>query len=90
MKKNVGTFDATMRITWGLFGLACGISKMTRYPRRGLPVLITMVSAMKVAEGITRWCPLLEMFGLSSIEKPINESTNKNTATDKQVVHPME
>lgn len=69
MKKNVGTFDAMMRITWGLVGLGWGISRMVHFPQKGFPVFVSMMSAMKVAEGVTRWCPMLEVFGLSTVEK---------------------
>ena len=98
MKKNVGTFDATMRITWGLTGLAWGISRMIRYPHRGMPLFITMLSAMKVAEGVTRWCPALELFGISTVEKTMDEHKLNGkplvnpyeTAPMEQVVNPME
>lgn len=69
MEKNVGTYDALMRITGGLFGLALGTSRMVRSPHKGMPIFITMMSGMKVAEGILQWCPLYELLGLSSIER---------------------
>lgn len=58
MQKNVGTVDATIRITLGLLGLAYGVGKMTRRPHR-TPWLLMTMSAMKVAEGVTRFCPML-------------------------------
>lgn len=63
MRKNVGTWDAIMRITVGLFGLAWSTSRMARHPYRGFPVLVAMLSGMKVAEGITRFCPMLHLLG---------------------------
>ncbi|WP_076850091.1 YgaP family membrane protein [Rubeoparvulum massiliense] len=68
MKKNVGTLDAFLRISFGLTGLAFGISRMSRHPYRSFPITLTMMSAMKVAEGITRFCPMLALFGVSSKE----------------------
>jgi hypothetical protein len=68
MRKNVGTVDATIRITLGLLGLAYGIGKMSRKPRRAPWFLMTM-SAMKVAEGITRFCPMLYAFGSNTVTK---------------------
>jgi hypothetical protein len=62
MKKNVGRVDAVMRITLGLTGVAWGTAKMMRRPDDSLPMLVTLASAMKVAEGITRFCPLTAMF----------------------------
>lgn len=79
MRKNVGTFDAMMRITFGLTGLAWGISRMIRYPHKSTPLIVTFLSAMKVAEGVTRWCPMLESLGLSSVEKTRDISSDKDT-----------
>lgn len=84
MKKNVGTLDALMRISWGLFGLGWGISRMVKYPHRGMPIFISFMSAMKVAEGVTRWCPLLDVLGINTVdkieykEKPNNETMQTN------------
>lgn len=69
MRKNVGTYDALMRITCGLTGLAWGISRLVRRPNSSLPLFITMASAMKVAEGITRFCPMLYLLGKTSLDK---------------------
>ncbi len=58
MNKNVGTLDALMRITCGLTGLVWSISRMCKRPHAYFPLLVAMISAMKVAEGVTRFCPL--------------------------------
>ncbi len=79
MNKNVGTTDAILRITCGLFGVAWGTARMTRSPNDAMPVLITMASAMKVAEGITRFCPMLQAMGVSTIE---NKQNKPNAKTD--------
>lgn len=73
LQKNVGTFDAIMRITLGLVGLAWSTSRMTKRPYRSLPFWIAILSAMKVAEGITRFCPMLALFGISTREKTLNQ-----------------
>ncbi len=52
MQKNVGTMDAIVRITCGLAGLAWATSRMVKYPRRGLPVGLAMLCALRVAEGV--------------------------------------
>jgi hypothetical protein len=62
MRKNVGTIDAMLRITFGLLGLAYGIGRMSRRPYR-TPWLLMAMSAMKVAEGMTRFCPMLYAMG---------------------------
>ncbi|KPC77136.1 MULTISPECIES: DUF2892 domain-containing protein [Laceyella] len=57
MKQNVGTVDAIIRITCGLLGLTWCVVK----GRRNFPYMIALMSALKVAEGITRYCPMLDM-----------------------------
>ncbi|MBN2908229.1 DUF2892 domain-containing protein [Polycladomyces sp. WAk] len=70
MQKNVGTWDAIMRITIGTAGLAWSIARMVRRPYRSLPLLVALLSGMKVAEGITRFCPMLYLLGQSTAESP--------------------
>lgn len=61
MNKNVGTIDAFMRITCGLYGLVWSAARMARKPKSNFYCITALVSAMKVAEGITRFCPLLAL-----------------------------
>lgn len=65
MRKNVGTTDAMIRITGGLLGLAYGAGVMGRRPYR-TPWLLMSLSAMKVAEGVTRFCPMYAAMGIDS------------------------
>ncbi len=69
MQKNVGTMDAIVRITCGLAGLAWATSRMVKYPRRGLPVGLAMLCALRVAEGVTRFCPILHLRGKNTLDK---------------------
>lgn len=66
MRKNVGLSDALIRITLGLVGLSYSTAKMVRCPHRTSPMIIAILSAMKVAEGIIRFCPMLTMLGVST------------------------
>lgn len=66
MQKNVGTWDALMRITCGLTALVWGASRMVRQPAGLMPLIVVMLSAMKVAEGILRFCPMLFAMGIST------------------------
>ncbi len=78
MKKNVGTIDAITRITCGLTGLAWATSRMVRRPYRSMPMIMAVLSAMKVAEGVTRYCPMLDMFGVDTLsEKKILNNVKK-------------
>ena len=65
MSKNVGRTDAMIRIAGGLLGLAYGIGRMGRRPYR-TPWLLMGFSAMKVAEGMTRFCPIYAALGIST------------------------
>jgi len=74
MQKNVGDFDAYIRITAGLFMIGSGILRSSK----GMIAL----GAMKVAEGVTRFCPMLYLLNLSTvsmdegIQKAINKTKN--------------
>lgn len=78
MKPNIGMINALIRITCGLTVLAWSTSKMTRRPFHESYIFIAFLGAMKVAEGITRYCPVtdlyqktkqLDEFGLDDIAK---------------------
>lgn len=82
MQKNVGTIDAIMRITCGLTCVAWATSRMVRNPRRSLPIAAAMMGAMRVAEGVTRFCPMLKLMGTNTLDKSskkllTNESHNQ-------------
>ena len=55
-----------MRITFGLTGLAWGIARLAQRPFGLMPLMVAGLSAMKVAEGITRFCPMLFAMGIST------------------------
>lgn len=96
MRKNVGTIDATIRITLGLIGLAYGIGKMSRRGRT--PWMLLGLSAMKVAEGVTRYCPTLNMIGINtrddsklvSDEQRSSLETGKATFTESMIAKTVE
>ncbi|OEH93413.1 hypothetical protein BFG57_12145 [Bacillus solimangrovi] len=62
MKPNISLINALMRITCGFTILAWGTSKMVRRPYCASYLWVTMAGAMKVAEGITRYCPMVAMY----------------------------
>jgi hypothetical protein len=92
MRKNVGTIDATVRITLGLLGLAYGIGKMSRRPYRA-PWLLMSLSAMKIAEGFTRFCPMLYAMGVNTRKENGMENmwgqTKKITETNRNPEQPL-
>lgn len=63
MRPNVGTVDAYLRIAFGLFAFGLGLKQR----RRGRSLLYLALGANKVAEGITRLCPLLALLGTDTL-----------------------
>ncbi|MDG5785941.1 DUF2892 domain-containing protein [Evansella sp. AB-P1] len=62
MKPNIGLLNALIRITCGLTTLAWATSKLVRRPSESGPFFIAIMGAMKVAEGITRFCPITYLY----------------------------
>jgi hypothetical protein len=62
MKPNLTLVEAIMRITCGLTGLAWSTAKMSKRCWSPIGIMIAMMSAMKVAEGVTRFCPLKALY----------------------------
>jgi len=66
MKKNVGDLDSYLRITAGLSMLGMGIKRDSN------PLIF--LGSMKVAEGITRFCPLLDIMNISTVQRRFKDS----------------
>ncbi|WP_096438899.1 YgaP family membrane protein [Alteribacter populi] len=58
MRPNIGMINALVRITCGFTLLAWATARLVRRPYRSSPLFVAMMGAMKVAEGITRFCPV--------------------------------
>lgn len=87
-KQNIGTINALTRITCGLFFLTYGAVKISRQPWNQKYWILVLASAMKVGEGIVRYCPVTDMakkqttsaiFGL--LTKSRTENNNEQLAT---------
>lgn len=61
LKPNIGTLNALIRITVGLAMVAFATAKLARKPWCFTAKLSTVLGAMKVAEGIVRFCPITEL-----------------------------
>ncbi|MFC0469253.1 DUF2892 domain-containing protein [Halalkalibacter kiskunsagensis] len=61
MKPNIGRIDALCRISMGFTVLAWSTAKLVRKPSNNIPLFAAMMGGLKVAEGITRFCPLVYM-----------------------------
>lgn len=73
MKKNIGIYDALIRITFGLMGLAYCIVQASRR-KYHFPWLMASMFAMKVGEGILRYCPILDLLGKNTTGKETKDS----------------
>ncbi|WP_088007121.1 YgaP family membrane protein [Indiicoccus explosivorum] len=68
MRHNIGTINSMVRIAGGLTILSWCTAKMAREKPSGSDIFMTVMAAQKVAEGITRYCPMTEAFGLEKSE----------------------
>jgi hypothetical protein len=59
---NIGIINALLRITFGLTMLAWATAKMTRRPWCTSYLIVALLAAMKVGEGITRFCPITALY----------------------------
>lgn len=62
IQQNIGIINAMMRITCGLTMLSYITAKMVRRPYKLMYIFWAAAAAMKVAEGIVRYCPMTAMF----------------------------
>ncbi|MCM3693345.1 YgaP family membrane protein [Neobacillus niacini] len=62
ISKNIGILNALVRITIGLTVLSWSTAKMVKFPWRDSYLFIAICGAMKVAEGIVRFCPVTALF----------------------------
>jgi Protein of unknown function (DUF2892) len=62
VKPNIGIINALLRITCGLSVLAWATSKYCKKPWRDSYLVVIILGAMKVGEGILRFCPITYLF----------------------------
>ncbi|MFC7372500.1 DUF2892 domain-containing protein [Fictibacillus iocasae] len=84
MRQNIGLVNAMIRIAGGLTVLAVYSAKFSRKPQKESYILMMMLGAMKVAEGVVRFCPVTELF---HVTKEINEMKIDDIA-DSDIVNP--
>jgi hypothetical protein len=58
MKPNISLVNALIRIACGLTVISWSTARLARRPHHSSYLFMTMMGALKVAEGITRFCPL--------------------------------
>lgn len=67
--KNVGMLDSYLRLTLGFSMLGWGIAKKSD--------LMILLGAGKIAEGITRFCPMLYVLGITTVNNRIEHMEKK-------------
>jgi len=59
---NIGIVNALIRMTIGFTLLAWTTAKMVKRPWRDSYLFVAILSAMKIAEGIVRFCPITALY----------------------------
>ncbi|MEW9110979.1 YgaP family membrane protein [Cytobacillus gottheilii] len=59
---NIGILSALLRITCGLTILSWSTAKLVKFPWRDSYLVASILGAMKVAEGIVRYCPIVALY----------------------------
>ncbi|NSL53019.1 YgaP family membrane protein [Calidifontibacillus erzurumensis] len=62
VKPNIGIVNALIRLTFGFTLLTWAGAKMVKNPWRDSYLWVALVAAMKIAEGITKFCPMTALF----------------------------
>lgn len=62
MKPNIGIVNGLIRITIGLTLLSWASAKYSKKPWKDSQLLMMLIGAMKVGEGILRFCPMTFMY----------------------------
>ena len=74
VKPNISILNALIRITIGLTIVSWSTAKLVKRPWRDSYLMMAMLGAMKVAEGIVRYCPLTALYEKWPIMKPDHTS----------------
>jgi hypothetical protein len=86
VKHNIGILNALIRITCGLTMLAWSTSKMVKFPWRDSYFFVALMGAMKVAEGIVRYCPVTDMFQRYQDQENQGYGSSENAETTGESV----
>lgn len=79
IKPNIGILNALIRITIGLTLLSWTTAKLVKFPWRDSYLFVALCGAMKVAEGIVRYCPMTAFFQRCPVMNVWNEDWNEDS-----------
>lgn len=80
---NIGIINALIRITCGLTFLTWAAAKYSKKPWCNSYLVVIMLSAMKVAEGIVRYCPITDL--IKNGQNQMNQSFQMNKNQQNQM-----
>lgn len=80
LKPNISMLNALIRITCGLSMLACVTARMVRKPWKDSYYFWGFLSAMKVAEGIVRFCPITYLC-------QVMKERNTDETSEEEIIH---
>jgi hypothetical protein len=69
IKPNINILNSLIRITIGFTILSWSTAKLVKRPWRDSYLIMAILGAMKVAEGIVRYCPLTDLYERCAIPK---------------------
>jgi hypothetical protein len=84
IKPNIGILNALIRITIGLTLLSWTTAKLVKFPWRDSYLLVALCGAMKVAEGIVRYCPITAFFQRCPVITNWNEDSQEASGTSEE------
>ncbi|MBM7692688.1 dipeptide/tripeptide permease [Peribacillus deserti] len=77
VKPNIGIVNALIRLTCGFTMLAWSTAKLAKKPNRSRYLMVAMMSAMKIGEGIVRYCPVTDLMQQSQDMNRQNKQDNR-------------
>lgn len=91
IKPNISILNALIRITIGLTVLSWCTAKLVKQPWRDSNLFVALCGAMKVAEGIVRFCPVTAlceryqnwMEDQNRTQNSVEEADGSNTDIDQ-------
>lgn len=83
-KQNISIINALIRITCGFTFLTWATAKMVKKPWKNQSyIIVVMLSAMKIGEGILRYCPVVDaMENGQSFMKNESKQENESRQSD--------
>jgi hypothetical protein len=89
VKQNIGIMNALIRITVGLTMLSWATAKLVKRPWRNSYLFIAFLAAMKVGEGIVKYCPMTDVIQSQMMGSDRNSNENGSVSQNKSDLKQM-